>query len=71
MDDVANVDQPSFEQRVLAFDEADLKHLEEAAGCLGSSESVRREDNTNNVIPFRNVFANHFNNVIRPREAAT
>jgi hypothetical protein len=67
MVEVAKVDQPSFEQRVLAFDEADLKDLEEAAECSASSESARREDNTKDVIPFRNVFANHFNNVIRPR----
>jgi hypothetical protein len=60
------LDRASFEQRALNLDEQELKCLEVLAGGAASYDLPGLEADVTSMIPFRNVFANHFNNVIRP-----
>jgi hypothetical protein len=67
MADDRRSDRVSFEQRALDLDEQELKRLEALAGGAVSNNLLGLEAEETSMIPFRNVFANHFNNVIRPR----
>jgi hypothetical protein len=67
MADDRRSDPASFEQRTLDLDEQELKRLEALAGGAASSNLSSLDADATSMIPFRNVFANHFNNVIRPR----
>jgi hypothetical protein len=69
MDKVRPQPRSSFAKRVRDLKEMELDRIE-MAGTPRPEEAVGSrvvEGDIRQAIPFRNVFANHFNNVIRPR----
>jgi hypothetical protein len=58
-----------FTQRILDLNEADLDRIVATNSERPDTANLDRDESNIHTaaIPFRNVFANHFNNVIRPR----